>query len=328
MLDVGMVSSVDRLPPRPRSSRGPAGRLGAWAALLLVGLGAGLSPACTLSLDDDIACGDGYVDLEAGEECDPGDPDSFVHACADTLRPYGTAACDPTDCTIIDDPEQCRVCGDGIIDYDAGEECDGNERTCPWGVGTAPCTAQCRFDTSACGTCGNGVLDEGEECDPNLDDQLTMGKPSCAQLSSPLGASRPYTGGQPGSCRPNCLWDRTSCNYCGNGHVDRDVQLDFEGVVRVDEWCDGNAFDVTKLDKELEGTVCSQVDDDLRPIVECGDDCQEFIPLELPQPCCLKTGSACPAPDAPVRCCFEVDDPESPLDPCQRIAGGMFDACR
>ncbi len=315
------------------AARRRAGTLGSWGALLGVLVGAWVGSACTLTIDPDIACGDGYVDLEAGEECDPGEPDSFINACVGTNRPDGVAACDPLSCTIVNDLEQCAVCGDGRVDESLGEQCDGDElngRTCPGGVGILQCTTACLFDTSECGLCGNGTLDEGEECDPNLD-QLTMGKPNCTDLVSPRGPSQPYTAGQPGTCRSDCRWERTGCSYCGNGRVDRDTPIDFEGNLEVNEWCDGSDFDVNALNKELAGTACSQVDSSFRPIVECADDCLDFLELDLAQPCCIKTGAACPDPDSPVRCCYEVDNPNSTAEPCQVIfdtMGNASDTCR
>lgn len=299
--------------------------------LLGVVLGSGLGPACTLALDQSIACGDGFVDTEAGEQCDPGDPSSYVNACVGTNRPDGVAACDPIMCTIINDLEQCAVCGDGRVDESLGEECDGDElngRTCPGGVGILQCNTSCRFDESECKSCGNGKLDPEEECDPNLDD-LTTGKPNCTDLLSPMGPSQPYTSGTPGTCRDDCQWERTGCGYCGNGKVDREVALDFEGTLNIAEWCDGNDFHAETLNDQLSGTACSQANSNLRPIVECADNCLDFIPLDLP--CCVKTGALCPDEGSPLHCCFEIDNPNSTDSPCEVVfdtSNNIIDACR
>lgn len=290
-----------------------------------------MGTACTLVLDGSIACGDGFVDEAAGEECDPGDPDSYTNACVGTNRPNGVGACDPIDCSIINDIPQCAVCGDGIVDEALGEQCDGDElngRTCPGGVGTLQCNTACQFDTTECKNCGNGVLDEGEECDPNLGDLIDV-KPSCADLDSPV-PSQPYTSGEPGNCRDDCRWERTGCGYCGNGQVDRDPPQDIDSTP-IPEWCDGNAFDVEALNTELSGTACTQANSNLRPIVECADNCRGFIPVDRAQPCCVKTGAVCPEEGSLVRCCFEVDNPDSPLPACQPVFdtnGALIEACR
>jgi len=78
--------------PASRASRrsGP-GRAGVWGVLL--GAAVGLAAACAFPLDDEIACGDAYVDRAAGEECDPQDPArGYEQACVGTTRPRGLAA--------------------------------------------------------------------------------------------------------------------------------------------------------------------------------------------------------------------------------------------
>src|SRR5262249_39842009 len=57
--------------------------------------GAIVGASCLIDVEHRIACGDGYVDPLAGEECDPQVPESFINACEHTNHPHGTAACDP-----------------------------------------------------------------------------------------------------------------------------------------------------------------------------------------------------------------------------------------
>lgn len=89
---------------------------------------------CSTSASVDVTCspgfcGDGFVDVDSGEHCDP--PDHHL--------------CDP----------QCQiyplVCGDGAVQ--AGEDCDP-----PDGV---TCNQDCKKIF-----CGNGLLEQGEQCDP------------------------------------------------------------------------------------------------------------------------------------------------------------------
>ena len=47
------------------------------------------------------------------------------------------------------------MCGDGIVDTDAGEICDDGNRSNDDG-----CDSNCTLTS-----CGNGILNEGEECD-------------------------------------------------------------------------------------------------------------------------------------------------------------------
>lgn len=78
-------------------------------------------------------CGDGQVD--PGEECDDAG---------------STADCDP-DCTVAE-------CGDGVLNKNAGEDCDDGGRNDDY-VGGA-CRTNCLP-----AHCGDQVLDPGEECD-------------------------------------------------------------------------------------------------------------------------------------------------------------------
>lgn len=292
----------------------PWGR--AWGLLLGLVAGAWAPSACTLQLDDGIACGDGFVDTLAGEECDPGDPSSFESACLGTDRPDGIGACNPVTCEIENDIETCAVCGDGIADVSAGEECDGDDflsATCIAG-GAIQCNDDCTLDRSACVNCGNGVLDPWEECDPLAVEILTMGKPECSELASP-NINKPYSSGVPGRCLSDCRWERAGCSYCGDGTLDEDpLAVDPEGNFQtLPEICDGVDFDSEALDSKINGSNCSLLDEMARPIVECSDDCLEIIPrTDLAQPCCLEKYAPCPSAGDTLRCCFEHENPQEP----------------
>lgn len=302
--------------------------LGSW-------LYAVVGPACTLELDNGFSCGDGYWNREAGEDCDPQVPDSFVNACVGTSRPDGIADCDPEACTIINDIEQCGVCGDGRADELLYEECDKDDlsgHACPSGKGQLQCNADCTLDDSACDKCGNGMIDPGEECDPNPGLGGFVNKPPCTELVSPYGDALPYSAGLPGSCRDDCRWERTTCSYCGNLQIESDgYVIDFDGTKAIPEWCDGSDFDRSALEMELANSACTSVDAELRPIVACAPNCLDFIPLELRQPCCYKSGADCPPDDSPTRCCYEEEHAGVQLDPCQVILvnqDNFLEVCR
>lgn len=317
--------------------RARRGRVRAWSVLLGAWLATAVGSSCTLTLDEGIGCGDGYWDEEL-EECDVAVPETYVDACPAVNGSRGTAACHPTKCIIIATPDQCAVCGDGVVDdeledEDREEECDGdnlNGFVCPGGVGTLQC-ASCRFDTTYCQSCGNTILDPGEECDPSQDPtDLTQGKPPCEELS-PYYADKPYTSGEPGSCRDDCRWDRSTCGYCNNGELegeDNQALVD-EGIPAPPEQCDGDEFDPMALDTTLASSVCTIVDGDLWPTTRTCEDCVEISYVENPgEPCCVKPGGACPEEGGPLRCCSEIG--ETPAsERCQNVyTGGMwFEAC-
>jgi len=83
-------------------------------------------------------CGDGLIDVTAGEQCDDAaaNSDTLVDACRTRcLRAF---------------------CGDTIID--TGEECDDGDLNSD--VNTGACRTTCKT-----AFCGDGVIDEGEMCD-------------------------------------------------------------------------------------------------------------------------------------------------------------------
>src|SRR5690606_7905103 len=100
-----------------------------------------LASGCIIELERRIACGDGYVDVEAGEACDPADPaKAYLNACAANGYSLGEAACDPQSCQIITNLAQCAVCGDGKAEQ--GEDCDRGVdpvQYCPDGSTKADC---------------------------------------------------------------------------------------------------------------------------------------------------------------------------------------------
>lgn len=126
---------------------------------------------CSLS-----GCGDGYVEVSAGESCDPGAVDAPENCrenctyCGDgILQTESGETCERRDsyCRM----ENCTYCGDGIVQRDEGEECEPGENrdgVCPYGETDCTfCDTQCTVQPGVSSFCGDGVVDgaAGEECD-------------------------------------------------------------------------------------------------------------------------------------------------------------------
>lgn len=139
--------------------------------------GDGCSPICALErpsvpVVDRAICGNAV--LEVGEECDDGNNDSGDGCDAQCLLEGG-------------------YCGDGIVQRELGEQCDG-----PFSVEGMPftCGPDCRIVSRFC---GDGKLDAGEECD-----------------DGPRNSDAPNA-----TCRTNCSRTR-----CGDGVLDQGEQCD------------------------------------------------------------------------------------------------------
>jgi hypothetical protein len=281
-----------------------------WGPILAIAAGCAVGNACLVDLEHTLACGDGYVDALAGEQCEPGDRQSYIDACVGTSRPFGDGACDPETCQIINTKLQCVFCGDGLIDAAAGEECDGSTVGVPcWGEGTPSCK-QCKIDFSTCDNCGNGVVDEGEECDDiGMDGGIVIPRPCAGTIElEPLRSpymNLPYSSGSAVSCLPNCTYDRTSCGYCGNGNVDPPLRVSImDQAVSLAEVCDGDMFDKDLLAEEY--PLCEDLG--AQANVACEPNCLDYVE-RAGAACCLPKGSVCPADGDELRCCYEYAHP-------------------
>jgi len=120
------------------------------------------------------SCGDGVID--SGEACDGSELAS--NSCVGLGYTKGTLACDPITCEY--DVRDCSTCGDGVAEgTDTStvgyETCDGSDlrgKDCisiGQAMGTLACNSSCEWDISGCvgggPVCGNGIVEEGEECD-------------------------------------------------------------------------------------------------------------------------------------------------------------------
>ncbi len=267
---------------------------------LVLGVAVGGNVACLLELDEGIACGDGYVDRAAGEQCDPMFPESFEGRCEDTDRPDGTmAACNPVTCQLEVGVLECGVCGDGVIDLELGEECESDvpvAEQCPGG-GFVSCVG-CRLDTSTCHACGNGNTEPGEECD-DLAGGLAKEDP-CNGLSVPGRGEIKYSGGLR-RCTSECTWDFSGCHMCGNGELDEFEILNPNTGARIrpPEVCDGAVFNIDKTEEKC-APLCGVELDGLHCNVECTNNC-----LDLSSP-----------EDGVLGCCVGAGSPRSSVLPC------------
>jgi hypothetical protein len=162
-------------------------------------------------------CGDGKVD--PGEECDLQDLNDTT--CSDLGHGGGVLLC-TLSCTF--DTGLCTPaagCGDGAAD--PGEECDGsdlNDATCtsfnsPKGTkytgGILACTPDCAYDESDCTWCGNGKVDDTEQCEGN-----NLGGFTCTDLGFSSGTLK--------CSATTCAYDTSSCAgdgaVCGDGACD------------------------------------------------------------------------------------------------------------
>lgn len=178
-----------------------------------------LVAACDDSTTID-TCGDGVVD--PGEECDSENLGGF--RCIDGGYYAGTPTCS-SDCTIdYSTCDQSVSCGDGQIQLDHQEQCDGdnlNDETCEdhgYYGGTLSCDNLCKFDFTNCaasGKCGDGEIQENEQCDGD-----NLSGETCSSLN--------YYGGEL-ACNVNCTFDITSCEAagsCGDGEIQDEEDCD------------------------------------------------------------------------------------------------------
>ncbi|MFC1609773.1 right-handed parallel beta-helix repeat-containing protein [Myxococcota bacterium] len=137
------------------------------------------------------SCGDNVVNATRGETCDQG---------------AETVTCDD-DCTEVD-------CGDGTINQVAGEVCDDGPDHVGGGDGcSAACVIEpgwsCREEPSLCFECGNGEVEQGEECD---DGRLDNGDGCSEDCLRELNWS--------------CVGEPSDCYLCGDGSADGDETCD------------------------------------------------------------------------------------------------------
>ncbi len=220
------------------------------------------------SVEPGYVCGDGIID--PGEACD-GTNWGPITGCGNFntfTAGAGTLACNAKDTTY-----ECQfntslclggttgICGDGKID--TGETCDGtiwgpitgcsNFNTFTGGV-LACSSSSCLFDTNDCTrsvTCGDGIIDSGEQCETNADIPAGL---TCSDFDL-------FTGGTL-SCT-NCMISTSACTG-GNG-----VGECGNGVVNIGEQCEGNPLTIKDdIPTELS---CTSFDKFKTGILDCNE---------------------------------------------------------
>ena len=180
--------------------------------------------ACSLDVSSctgsTAVCGNGKI--EAGEECDGNSMGGVT--CASLGFTGGTLSCSACQRVTSACVGGTASCGNGIVD--SGEECDGLNlagATCSslgYTGGTLGCSAGCARDLSNCtgslASCGNGLIEPGEQCD-----LTNLGGLTCVSLG--------FTGGSL-TCSAACARNLTGCvsgaASCGNGNIEATEQCD------------------------------------------------------------------------------------------------------
>ncbi len=193
------------------------------------GASLGCNADCSLNTDacvlaqSTVPCGNGVLD--AGELCDAEKFSKDAKCQKGSHLPEGARLRCNADCSLNTDacvPDEPAVsqesCGNGTLDDD--EICDGEnlstKASCPKGShlpegARLRCNADCSLNTDACvqddepivespDTCGNGSLDNGEECDGSIISKTA---------SCPKGMHLPD--GKSFACQENCTLDTSAC---------------------------------------------------------------------------------------------------------------------
>jgi cysteine-rich repeat protein len=263
--------------------------------MINIGLCAGPDPDCSPAV-----CGNGIVD--DAEECDDGnavDGDGCSTLC---LFETGAEVCDNgidddldglIDCDDPDCVQACTepVCGNGIVE--PGEMCDdgnaadgdGCSALCMQEAGMEICSngmdddldglvdcadSDCSDHTWCNGSCGNGIVESGEQCDDGNANAGDGCAPDCTlEPSAEICDDRADndSDGLTDCADPDCA-DDAFC-LCGNGVVEGNEECDDGNNTDGD----GCASDCTV--ESVGPEICdNNIDDDMDGVIDCLDpDC-------------------------------------------------------
>jgi len=291
------------------------------------GLGSG-TLACTSGCRLDVSgcseaavCGDGLVAAPA-EECDLSE---LRGATCQSLGWYGgELGCDGG-CRY--DLGGCRPfgrCGDGVIQGDYGEACDGfalGGETCTglgWYGGQLACTDDCTYDQSPCeaaGRCGDGRLQDGagERCDGD-----DLGALTCAALFPG------YDGGEV-ACAADCTPDTSGCARCGDGVIQAGAGELCDGTDLAGAECEDLGLYAGTLAcapgcDDFDSSACGGACGDGWVQDGFGEDCEAGLPLDS---CCGQEGLGIGALACGAGCGFET----AGCAPAVAVGGSAHSRC-
>ena len=210
-------------------------------------------------------CGNGIP--EGAEQCDTGTSNSdtdqgacrttcVLASCGDTVVDYvlgeecddgGTVPGDRCDAT-------CRIeatpaCGDGALDIALGEECDDS--------GTAPgdgCSATCQLETVGA-TCGSPSLDAGERCE----DGNVLNGDGCNPTCNLLNTTSLFAGSQGVSALLDGMG--TAARFTGTATMTVDATAIWMAMGNVIRRIDVATADVVTIAGDATGNAAGNVDD-------------------------------------------------------------------
>ncbi len=197
------------------------------------------------------SCGNRIIEESLEEICDSNrvecsvlDSEKYTSGyayCNDTCKGWDISSC----------KSASEVCGNGVVESDAGEICDGNTISCKlinssFVSGAATCNENCRsWDTTSCEkpaepVCGNGIIEDSEDCE--------IGETkNCTDIDANYKSKEI-------NC-VDCKWDQTVCETaatCGNGTVEPGEECDNGNA---DGQGEVETIDCSELDRFTVGTA-------------------------------------------------------------------------